>query len=328
MRYVRGIFLFAFLLLAGCGLNSAEGVVSAPSREQRLVIYTSHTESVYAPLIKEFEERTGIWVEVKTGGTLELIECIKEKKENSDCDLLFGGGADTLEANKELFAPYSKERNGTNESWTPFSSSPLVLIYNTKLVRNNPPTGWPDLLKEVWQGEIAYADPQSSDSAYTVLSVLTQMLSGEESKLLAAFRKNIGNCGLVSAEQAVSEVANGNYYIGVTLEETALRSMQEGYDITMVYPEEGTCMQVDGLAIISGCAHEENARLFIEFMLEQDTQQYLAEHLNRRPVRTDVPLPEWLPEDISCISYDVSLGASRQKELLSLWRGLYREVTE
>ena len=147
MKYVFGIFLLAFVLLSGCGLSSEEKTLTAPADEQRLVIYTSHTESVYAPLIKEFEERTGIWVEIKTGGTLELIECIKENianKENAGCDLLFGGGADTLEANRELFTPYQNEWSGTKECWTPFSYSPLVLIYNTKLVRNNPPTGWPD----------------------------------------------------------------------------------------------------------------------------------------------------------------------------------------
>ena len=37
-------------------------------------MYTSHKQEVYAPIIKEFEERTGIWVEVVPGGTTELLE--------------------------------------------------------------------------------------------------------------------------------------------------------------------------------------------------------------------------------------------------------------
>lgn len=36
------------------------------------MVYTSHKEEVYWPIIKEFEERTGIWVEVVSGGTNEL----------------------------------------------------------------------------------------------------------------------------------------------------------------------------------------------------------------------------------------------------------------
>ena len=31
------------------------------SEEKRLTVYTSHKQEVYAPIIKEFEERTGIW---------------------------------------------------------------------------------------------------------------------------------------------------------------------------------------------------------------------------------------------------------------------------
>ena len=46
--------------------------------ENKLVVYTSHKEEVYAPIIKEFEERTGIWVELHTGGTSELLEEIAE----------------------------------------------------------------------------------------------------------------------------------------------------------------------------------------------------------------------------------------------------------
>ncbi len=49
------------------------------SEEKRLTVYTSHKQEVYAPIIKEFEERTGIWVEVVPGGTTELLERIREE---------------------------------------------------------------------------------------------------------------------------------------------------------------------------------------------------------------------------------------------------------
>ena len=61
--------LLALALLAGCartGTQDATGL--APEEEARLVICTPHKESVYAPLIEEFEQRTGIWVQVETGG--------------------------------------------------------------------------------------------------------------------------------------------------------------------------------------------------------------------------------------------------------------------
>ena len=65
--------LLALLLLSGC----ASGAVDAgtlPQPGSRLVVYTSHKEEVYRPIIREFEERTGIWVELVTGGSNELLQ--------------------------------------------------------------------------------------------------------------------------------------------------------------------------------------------------------------------------------------------------------------
>ena len=121
--------LLAVLTLAGCTRAPAQELSAfMPQPEERLVIYTSHKESVYAPIIKEFEQRTGIWVEVQTGGTVTLLERIAAG--DSDCDLLFGGGADSLNAYSSCFAPYTSPNADSiapkydlgNVLWTPFSS--------------------------------------------------------------------------------------------------------------------------------------------------------------------------------------------------------------
>ena len=55
--------------------------------ENRLIVFTSHKPEVYAPIIKEFELRTGISVEVQAGGTTEMLEKIKN---GEDADVMFG----------------------------------------------------------------------------------------------------------------------------------------------------------------------------------------------------------------------------------------------
>ena len=59
--------LTAVLLLTGCtaGGGEAQEASLAPAEEQRLVVYTSHKEEVWQPIVREFEERTGIWVDVR-----------------------------------------------------------------------------------------------------------------------------------------------------------------------------------------------------------------------------------------------------------------------
>lgn len=70
-RNVWAVFLgiaVAAMSAAGCvaGESSGQGPEKV-SEEKRLTVYTSHKQEVYAPIIKEFEERTGIWVEVVPG---------------------------------------------------------------------------------------------------------------------------------------------------------------------------------------------------------------------------------------------------------------------
>ncbi|MFR3290261.1 MAG: extracellular solute-binding protein [Lachnospiraceae bacterium] len=168
MKRLLCLALMALLLLSGCA-QGTDVSAFAPGEEERLVIYTSHKEEVYGPIIKEFQQRTGIWVEVVTGGSGELLERIAMEAEGGQpaCDLMFGGGVESLAAYEDCFEPCTPEgvENlrgvGLSEEglWTPFSSLPLVLIYNTRLVSEGELTGWADLLDPRWKGRIAFCRP-------------------------------------------------------------------------------------------------------------------------------------------------------------------------
>ena len=75
MRRLLLLLCPLLLLLGGCGRNTGPDLARfAPAEEDRLVLYTSHKEELYGPIIREFEARTGIWVQVETGGTSALLE--------------------------------------------------------------------------------------------------------------------------------------------------------------------------------------------------------------------------------------------------------------
>ena len=340
-KHKRSFFISILLAFAGClclsgCIRTEQPDYSdlAPAEENRLVIYTSHQEEIYTPIIREFEKRTGIWVQVETGGSIELLERIASESEKPRCDLIFGGGVESLDSFSNRFSPYKSPEAENLPSkyiqkdglWTPFSVLPVVLVYNPKVVRTNPPTGWDSLLDPAWKGKIAFADPETSGSSYTALSTMVQILPGRDEDLIRRFYENLEGRTIDRAGQVVGEVANGSCYIGVTLEENALRSIKKGYDIAMVYPKEGTSAIPDGLAVIAGCPHEENARLFVDFALSRDVQTYLSRSSNLRAVRSDVPQPEGVTGELLTFPYDVGLAGSRQEDYLALWHSLREEV--
>lgn len=324
MRRLLLAFCLLLPLLTGCG-PSASPARFAPAEEERLVIYTSHAEEVYGPIVKEFEDRTGVWVQVETGGAGTLLDRIEAEAATPSCDLLFGGGVDSIQACASLFEPYVSPlaeeiqppfrcEEGT---WTAFSSLPVVLIYNPVLVRSNPPESWASLLDPAWRGKIAFAGPAASSSAYTALATLLQALPGEDQELLEAFIRNLDGQVLEASSQVVDAVADGTSYIGVISEDMALRAVQAGRDVALLFPEEGTCSTPDGMAVVSGCAHEDNARRFIDFALSEDVQRRVAEHCLRRPVRIGFE-----QEGFPVLDYDAAWAGQQRAELLSRWRTL------
>lgn len=325
------------LALSGCaGGTDVSGF--APGEGERLVIYTSHKEEVYGPIVKEFQQRTGIWVEVVTGGSNELLERIAMEAESGEpvCDLMFGGGVESLAAYEDCFEPCKPEgveylRDvglSADDLWAPFSSLPMVLVYNTRLVPEGEVTGWADLLDPRWKGRIAFADPTVSGSGYTAALTLFSCIEGDDWDILAELVANLDGGELPDSGDVVESVRSGSRYIGVTLEETALKQLSP--EVAIVYPAEGTSAVPDGCALIKGARHPENARAFLEFVIGRDVQELLVSDLSRRSVRTDVHAPEDLPSEaeLGIIDYDVHWAGSIKEEFIARWTALIEEGGE
>lgn len=304
------ILALTALLLTGCAGSPGQSAATlAPAESDRVVIYTSHKEEVYGPIVKEFEARTGIWAEVVTGGTNELLARIAGEADAPVCDVIFGGGVESLTAYERYFQPYACAeadliRPGlrpADDLWTPFSSLPVVLIYNTKLVSPGELTGWESLLSGRWSGSIALADPTVSGSSYTAAATMLCAIPGDDWDQLDR--------------------------LAVQLEETALKRQAQGADIAIVYPEEGTSAVPDGSALIAGAPHPDNARAFLDFAQSRDVQKLVVSQFSRRSVRTDVSDGDALPpaDELALIDYPVRWAAELKDAFSARWPELLRE---
>lgn len=326
--------LLSALLLTGCA-GAAMPTGLAPEESRRLMIYTSHKEEVYRPIIREFEERTGIWVEIVTGGTSQLLERIEQEQAAPRADIMFGGGVETLSAHRELFRQADCPNGGAlqeefrqgNAAWTPFSALPVVLIYNTKLVDPACLTGWEDLLRPEFAGKIAFADPAKSASSFTAL-VTARYACGDE--ILEALPAQLEGRQLDSSGDVLSAVADGTYLVGITLEETAMQRIAAGDNLAIVYPKEGTSCVPDGTAVVLGAPHEENAVAFLDFTLSEAVQQLLGSRFYRRAVRAGVDAPEALPalEDMALVRYDDAWAAENRDDILARWNDKMQEAAK
>ncbi len=137
--YAAGAVLGMMGILAGCARKTQEAPILA---QADLVIYTVQEPSVYEPVIKEFEERTNLAVDVRVGTTEELKQMLEndqaerekreaakrrddgsvqsackeqtdnkiqesyqEQQELPDWDLVFGAGVEILEQFSDQWLP-------------------------------------------------------------------------------------------------------------------------------------------------------------------------------------------------------------------------------
>lgn len=280
-RVWTAVLLAAVLMLSGCQKRDPIGEFG-PAEDRRLTVYSCQPQSVSDPIVREFEARTGIWVEVVTG----TQEALLKRLEEGACDVFFGG--DARAADGSLFTPYDSPElrcvtAALPNGFLPFSCRPLVLIYNTKLVRRNPPEGWESLVSPAWKGKIAFADP--AEEGCRAMCTLIQALDWEPGQTVKTLYGNLEGAVLADFEEVVSAVAEGRHYIGIVPEDYALKAVDEGWDLALVYPAEGTGLQPDGAAMVKNCPHGDNARAFLDFLLSEDVQRLLEQSLYRRPVR-------------------------------------------
>lgn len=335
MKSWKHFFLYLAIVLLCISGSSCAPAVSGNSlpvvdESQCLTIFTCYPEEIYAPLVEEFESRTGLWVQVMTGDSEELLNALEEENDGQ-IDVLLGGDIGLLNAHKSLFTPYTSEQCLTMEAldiyngdglWSCFSVRPLVFVYNTKLVsKGDTHFSWKHLTDPKWKGRIAFADPSDSMPCFTALSVAVQLYGEEYAEKFAC---NLDGKCLERFCDVVRFVANGTYLIGVTLEDIAQDAIADGMDIAYLYPEDGVGAAVDGIAIVSNAPHLENARNFVDFALSRDTQYFLCETQNWRPVWSDVDTTDRQKlENLDLYYCGQGWSMQEQEDLLMRWQYAY-----
>ena len=298
-----------------------------------LVVYSPHDADPLNAGVEMFRQAyPNINVEVIAAGTGELCQRVVAESANPQGDVLWGGGADTLAAYTDYFAPYvcanddviGEAYKAADDLWIGESPLPMVFIYNKTLIDEaDVPTTWEGLCDEALKGKIAYASPAKSGSAYTQLCTMlfSQPTLDEGWALVEKFIANLDGKIQDSSGNCHKLVASGEYTLGVTIEKSAVL-YNDNPDIGYVYPEKNSAVP-DGVALIKNCPNEENAKLFIDFVTGLECQTAQNGDWARRPVRSDLT-PVGLCElsELDLGDYDFAYAATEKESIVEKWNDL------
>jgi iron(III) transport system substrate-binding protein len=314
----------AVILLAG--LMALSG---APAMGQgKVVVYTSNDSNLNRFVFEAFKKETGIEVEQVEAGSGVVFRRIQSERERPLGDIVWGVSRTLLRANKAFLAPYaSKNKDAVpayfrdaDDQWIGTNVHLLVILQNTKLIpESEGPKSWADLLKPEWKGKIAFTDPANSGSAYSNLTMLAQMwgpgdAGWEKVSQLLANTKVLNRSSLV-----FQGVGNGEFPLGMSLEYAGYQWSSNGAPVKVIYPEDGTVAQMEGVAVIKGGPNTENAKQFVDYVTRKDVREAILRFAFRRPARQDLDLsqlPGKMPqlEKVKLVDYDEDLWVEKRAE--------------
>lgn len=294
---------------------------------EQVVVYTPAPPSLTAPLVEAFEQECGVEVKLYVFGTGELLRRLRQERELNEADVLWTGSLATVLPQQELFEVYDSPNEARFQTpfkhpdsiVTAFSELPSVLMVNDEVSEGVEIRGYADLLKPELKGRIAMADPARASSAYEqLLNMLYAMGNGDPERgweYVEAFCRNLDGRLLASSSEVFRGVADGDFAVGLTHEEGGLKYAAADPEIRVVYMSEGVISRADGVYLVRGARHREQARQFIDYVTSRRAQELLASQLYRRSVRDDVPPPPGVPDKASLnIIYDNFAEELQKKE--------------
>lgn len=315
----------------------AEENDSELAQTDTLVVYSPAPEAMLTMIIQEFQDRTGVKVELVQAGSGELFTRIESESENPLADVMFGGGAEAAETYKEYLQAYESSEleniaeayRSSDNTWTGAFVSPTAIMYNKDLVpENEVPTGWADFGEEKWKGKISFADPASSGSSYTTLTILlAAMAEGDGDNgwdFIRSYVDTLDGNILNSSSAPHKGVADGEYAMCITQEQAILNYIVAGaQNVGIVYPEEGTGAIPSTVAIVKGAPNEANAQKFVDFVLSAEVQAKFSEYLYHC-VRTDVQEEgEFAPiSEIKMADFDFLKAAEDKDANIQKWNDI------
>lgn len=270
--------------------------IPAAVQAQELTIYSGRGEALIGPVIKKFEEDTGIKANVRYAGTAELATLLQEEGDQSPADVFWAQDGGALGAIAPLFADLPPEMNqgvaeafrNVNNKWVPTSGRSRVLVYSKERVQEaDLPASIDDLTDPKYKGKVAWAPTNGSFQAFVTAY---RVAHGDDAAkkwlegMIANEAKVYKNNGAQIEGIANGEVDFGlvnNYYLGRYL------ATDPDYPVAMTHfkaGDIGNLLNVAGAGIVKASDNQENAKKFLEYLLSPVAQQYITLQGNEYPV--------------------------------------------
>lgn len=310
-RLGAAAILLVLLSLAGCGGGDGD-----------ITVYSGRAEDLVEDLFKQFEEETGIKLDVRYGDSAELAATIAEEGENTPADVFFAQDAGSLgsigqegllaELPAQTLEQVDERFRDPDSRWVGTSGRVRVVAYNTEALSEDelPDSIW-DYAGPEWRGRLGLAPTNAS---FQAMVTAMRLQEGDERtrEWLEAIEANEPRI-LENNTQTLEAIAAGeidagfvnHYYLYGLLDEQPDAPVANHY---LEPGDAGALVNVAGAGILRTTEQPEMAQRLVDYLLAEG-QSYFATETDEYPLAAGVESESELPPLSGLHGPDIALGA-------------------
>ena len=333
LRFILAALTVFFILFAFSCRPSAQNA-------HRLLIYTPHGQDLLRDFVNQYKQKyPEADVQFLDMGSREILERVRVERNRPQGDLWWGAAHTTFQtaADENLLAEFRpswadkvpESARDPQGRWFGTYETPQVIVYNTEAVSpTEAPHDWDDVLDPKWHDKILIRSPYPSDTMRAIFGAMIWRSlkdTGSPDKGYEWLRKLDANVHEYTADGTLlmQKLARREGLISLwDMPDVRLSKEQKNFPVAYSLPASGTPVVTDGIAIIKGTQHEEEARRFYEFVTTPESLVYAAHKYYRIPARTDLDrsrLPAWMNEPFTRMPLDWTLLRKQGDEWLRYW---------
>ncbi|MBC6414149.1 MAG: Fe(3+) ABC transporter substrate-binding protein [Chromatiales bacterium] len=280
-------------------------------------IYSAREEALIKPILEVFSEQTGIKTNLVTAKADALIERLQREGQYSLADLLImtdvarlhrAKQADLLQAvqSEKLMQAVPSAYRDSDGHWFGLSlRARIIAVVKDKVTLQTQPTRYESLADEQWRGNICI---RSSTNVYNQ-SLIASMIyaDGEEATydwaqaLVANFaRPPVGGDRdqVLAAAGGLCDIAVLNtYYLAYMLNNTDQEQSSAAQKMRVIWPNQedrGSHVNISGGGITRNAKNKDEAIQLLEFLVDEQAQQWYSQVNYEYPIRDDVQVADTL----------------------------------
>jgi iron(III) transport system substrate-binding protein len=313
---------------------------SGPKNQHKLLIYTPHGQDMLRDFVARYNQvHPGVDVQFLDMGSREILERLRAERNRPQADLWWGAAHATFQtaADENLLAPFRPSwaekipnvSRDAQDRWYGTYETPEVIVYNSAAVRaDDAPRDWDDVLDPKWRDKVLIRNPNPSDTMRAIFGGIIWRYyqdTNSPQKGYEWLRKLDANVHEYTADGTLlmQKLARQEGLISLwDLPDVRLYKEQKNLPVDYHIPTSGTPVVTDGIAIIRGAPHEEEAKRFYEFVTTKDSLVHSANRYYRIPVRADLDrkqLPDWMNVPFTRMPIDWELLRKNGNDWMRYW---------